>query len=66
MNLRINETINQGNLEESLESGSEARENNENHALTEVATLNGSEYLFTKQEQVCIKFYLSLFFIEFN
>ena len=65
MNLRINaesSSMNQGNLEESLESGSDAREHNENHALTEVATLNGNDYLFTKQEQV----FLVLLFILFT
>lgn len=56
MNLRINtesSSITQENSEESLELGSDFRENNENHALTEVATLNGNDYLFTKQEPVC-------------
>lgn len=55
MNLRISaekSSFNQGNVEESLESNSEFREQNENHALTEVATLNGVDYLFTTQEQV--------------
>lgn len=55
MNLRISaekSSFNQGSVEESLESNSEFREQNENHALTEVATLNGIDFLFTKQEQV--------------